>query len=175
MSKLFAVTLAAALALTACKKKEEAGSSAATGSSSAATAAGSAAGSAAAGSATAEPAPSVTCKDAGKNYAAMLSSDPTSILGNTSEGQRSLMKYSYEEACDTGFPEAWTETMKSCVVNAKNSQQARGCFSASALEQLDAMTKSELADMEKNKAANEAAATAGSGSAATGSANPAPN
>lgn len=173
MSKPLVVILVAAAALAGCKKKEDTPAGSAAGSS--AGSAGSAAGSAAAapGSAAADPGPPATCKDAGKNYAKVLAADPSSVLGGAEDGPKGLIKYSYEEACDTGWPEAWSETMKSCVANAQTSTAARACFSSNTLAQLDAMTKAEIEDMMKNKAANAAAAAAaGSGSAAAGSATP---
>lgn len=153
MYKLSAVILVLFVTLAGCKKKED----------NAATPAGSAGSAATAESAAAvDPGPPASCKDAGKNYAKVLSADLTTDLGKAESGMQGLMKYSYEEACDT----EWSEANKSCVAKAKTSGEARSCFDSKMAERLDMITKAELEDMAKNKAANAAAdAAAGSGSA----------
>lgn len=155
MHMLNAVVVVIAL-LAACKKKEE-------NAAAPAPTAGSAAGSAAAPApAPADPGPAASCKDAAKNYAKVLAADPSTDLGKAEPGVQGLMKYSYEEACDT----EWSEANKSCAAKATTSAEARACFDAKMVERLDLITKAEIEDMMKNKAANEAAKAAGSGSAA---------
>ena len=127
MYKLSVVILVIVAALAGCKKKED---STAT---STATPAGSAE---AAGSAVAaDQGPPASCKDAGKNYAKLLSADPTTDLGKAEPGMQGLMKYSYEEACDT----EWSDANKSCVAKAKSSAEARNCFDSKMAERFDAM------------------------------------
>lgn len=163
MQKLRVVIIVVVAVLAGCKKKEDnaAGSTA--------TPAGSA-GSAPAGSAAVvDQGPPASCRDAGKNYAKLLSADPTTSLGKAEPGMQTLMKYSYEEACDT----EWSDANKSCVAKATTSAGARGCFDSTMAERLDMITKAELEDMAKNRAANaaaEAAAGSGSSAEATGSA-----
>jgi hypothetical protein len=152
MHKLHAVVLIVVLAgFAGCKKKED---SAAGSTATPAGSAGSAAGSAVA----ADPGPAATCKDAAKNFAKVLSADPTTDLGKAESGMQGLMKYSYEEACDT----EWSDANKACVAKATTSSEARNCFDKQMAERLDLITKAELEDMAKNKAANAAAEAAGS-------------
>ncbi len=144
MQKLSVLVVVVVAGFAGCKKTED---------SVAAPPAGSAAAPASAPVPVVDPGPPASCKDAGKNYAKVLSADPNSDLGKAEPGMQSLMKYSYEEACDT----EWSEANKSCVAKATTAAEARGCFDSAMVERLDLITKAEIADMAKNKAANAAA------------------